>query len=91
MTTHKILALTSLLLVAFPLRHAEILTRVADDCKCDAKDMGCRIMCSGIGSDHGTGGGSSTFDVVPPGEGPSKEPPIVVPKTDEKTLPRQIK
>jgi len=85
MTTRKALALAGLVLIAFPLRHAELLSRVADDCKCDRNQLSCKILCSGIGSGAGTGGGSSTFDIAPGVNRPAQEPPIIVPRTEGDT------
>jgi hypothetical protein len=87
MTTHKLLAFASLVLFMFPLRHAEVLTRTANDCKCDLKDLGCKIVCSGIGSGEGTGRGTSTFDVTPRKDNSPQERPIVVPGPDIKSTP----
>ncbi|MGX1317493.1 hypothetical protein AB7M17_000946 [Bradyrhizobium sp. USDA 377] len=82
MPTRKMLMFTGLLLIAFPLPRAELLSRTAEDCKCDLNELGCRIMCSGIGSGRGTGGGSSTFDVAPGANRQLPERPIVVPRTE---------
>jgi hypothetical protein len=93
MTTRKTLVLAGLVLIAFPSRHAELLTRVAEDCKCDRSQLSCKILCSGIGSGPGTGGGSSTFDVAPDVNRPAQERPIVVPRpeVDTKSPSAQIK
>jgi|HubBroStandDraft_6_1064221.scaffolds.fasta_scaffold117696_2 hypothetical protein len=93
MTTRKTLVWAGLVLFAFPLRHAELLSRVADDCKCDRKQLSCKILCSGIGSGPGTGGAASTFDVAPGVNRPAQERPIIVPRTegDTKSPPAQIK
>jgi hypothetical protein len=85
MSTRKTLLLTSLMLIFFPLRHAEPLTRVADDCTCDRSQLSCKILCSGIGSNPGTGGGSSTFDVGPRADHAPEEQPTIVPKTEMET------
>jgi hypothetical protein len=85
MSTRKTLLLTSLVLIFFPLRHAEPLIRVADDCKCDRSQLSCKILCSGIGSNPGTGGGSSTFDVGRGADRAAEEKPIIVPKTEMET------
>jgi len=85
MTTRKTLVLAGLALIAFPLRHAELLSRVADECKCDRKQLSCKILCSGIGSGPGTGGGASTFDVAPGIDRPAQERPIIVPRTEKDT------
>jgi hypothetical protein len=89
MTIRKTLVLAGLALIAFPLRHAELLSRVANDCNCDRSQLSCKILCSGIGSGPGTGGGSSTFRV----NRPAQERPIVVPRTemDTKSPSEQIK
>lgn len=91
MTTRKILVSASLMLIAFPLQHAELLSPVADDCKCDRSKLSCKILCSGIGSNPGTGGGTSTFDVAPGVDRPAEERPIIVPRTDTKSPVQQIK
>lgn len=93
MTTRKTLVLAGLLLIAFPLRQGELLSRVAAECKCDQSELGCRIMCSGIGSGQGTGGGSSTFNAAPGVNRPPSERPVVVPQTetDIKSPPKQEK
>jgi hypothetical protein len=85
MTTHKLLAFAGLALVMFPLRHAEFWSRTANDCKCDLNDLGCKIVCSGIGSGKGTGGGASTYDVAPRKDNPPQERPIIVPEPDNKS------
>lgn len=83
MSTRKTLVLAGLLLIASPLRHGELLSRVAAECKCDQSDFGCRIMCSGIGSGQGTGGGStSSFNAAPGANRPPQDRPVVVPRTD---------
>jgi hypothetical protein len=87
MTTYKLLAFASLVLLIFPLRHAELSSRAANDCKCDLKDLGCKIVCSGIGSSQGTGGGTSTFDAAPRKDNSPQERPIVVPGPDIKSTP----
>jgi hypothetical protein len=91
MIPHKMLVLTSLVLLMLPLRHAELLSRAADGCKCDLNDLGCKIVCSGVGSGRGTGGGTSTFDVAPLKDGSPPERPIVVPRTNVKSMPQQMK
>jgi hypothetical protein len=94
MSTRKTLVLAGLLLIAFPLRHGELLSRVAAECKCDPGDVGCRIMCSGIGSGQGTGGGStSTFNTAPGVNRLPQERPVVVPRmdTEPKSRSEQIK
>jgi hypothetical protein len=85
MTTHKLLIFAGLALLMFPLRHAEHWTRTANDCKCDLNDLGCRIVCSGIGSDKGTGGGTSTYDHAPRKDNSPQERPIVVPEPYSKS------
>ena len=93
MITRKTLVLAGLVLIAFPLRHAELLSRVADNCKCDRTLLSCKILCSRIGSGPGTGGGSSTFDVAPGVRSPDQERPIILPRTEEdtKSPPAKIK
>jgi hypothetical protein len=85
MTTRKTLVLVGLALIVFPLRHAEPLIRVADECKCDRTQLACKILCSGIGSGDGTGGGSSTFSTAPGAVRPSQERPVIVPRTETDT------
>jgi hypothetical protein len=85
MTIRKTLVLAGLVLIAFPLRHAELLSRVAIDCKCDRKQLSCKILCSGVSSGSGTGGGSSTFNVAPGVISPAEERPIIVPRTERDT------
>jgi hypothetical protein len=87
MTSHKLLALASLVMLIFPLRYTELSSRTANDCKCDLKDLGCKIVCSGVGSGEGTGGGTSTFDVTPRDDKSPQERPIVVPGPDIKSTP----
>ncbi|MGY8636549.1 hypothetical protein RAD15_29165 [Bradyrhizobium sp. 14AA] len=82
MTARKTLVLAGLLLIAFPLRQGELLSRVAAECKCDQSELGCRIMCSGIGSGQGTGGGTSSFNSAPGVNRLPADRPVVVPRTD---------
>jgi hypothetical protein len=84
MIPRKTLVLAGLVLIAFPLRHAELLSRVADECKCDRTQLSCKILCSGVGSGQGTGGSSSTFDIAPGIERPAQERPTIVPRTEDK-------
>lgn len=93
MTTRKALVAAGLLLIASPLRHTELLSRVADDCKCDRTQLSCKILCSSIGSGQGTGGGSSTFDVAPGVNRPAPDQQIIVPRpeTDTKSTSEQVK
>ena len=91
MTARKQLVFASVVLLMFPLRHAEFLNRTADDCKCDLKDLGCKIVCSGIGSGQGTGGGTSTFDVAPRKDDSSVDRPVIVPAPEIKRTPQPMK
>ena len=93
MSTRKTLVLVGLALIVFPLRHPDFSSRIADDCKCDRAQLACKILCSGIGSDPGTGGGSSTFNVAPGVNRPDQERPIIVPRKeiDTKSPSEQVK
>jgi len=90
MTNRKLLALAVLGITMSPLHHAELLRRTADDCKCDPKDLGCKIMCSGIGSGRGTGSGTNAFELAPRKEGAPQDQPVV-PSPDTKTTTQPTK
>ena len=85
MITRKTLLLAGLMLIASPLRDAELLSRVADECKCDRSQLSCKILCSGVGSGQGTGGASSTFEINPGVDRPERERPTIVPRTEKDT------
>jgi hypothetical protein len=84
MTTRKTLVLAGLVLIAFPLRPAELLSRVANECKCNRALLSCKILCSDLGSGPGTGG-PSTFDVIPGANRPAEERPIIIRPTEGDT------
>lgn len=89
MMTRKTCLLAALMLTILPLRPAELVSRVADDCKCDRSTLSCKILCSGIGSGTGTGDGASSFNVAPGSERQPQERPNIVPRRDDFKGPTQ--